>query len=356
MAQGGEKSERPTEKRLRDARREGQVAKSQDLTSALALLAAVAVLWLGGGHTAARLSEAMRSGITGAFAFEGDLDRAAALSVLTGGTQAMAAALLPLFVALFVVAALSGYLQVGSIFAFESIKPKMEKLNPAESFKEKFFKGRSYVELLKTLLKMAVVGFVILAALWSSLRDIAMLVRQPPPAVAAFTLSLLASIGLKVGLALVVLGAGDYFLQRFLFLKEMKMSKQEVKEEWKESEGDPLLKGMRRQIHRDILMQSMIAAVRGADVVVANPTHVAVALRYDREEMGAPVVVAKGAELIAAKIRETANEAGVPIMRDVPLARTLYELELDSEIPEELFEAVAVVLRWVYSMKDGGGR
>lgn len=133
------------------------------------------------------------------------------------------------------------------------------------------------------------------------------------------------------------------------------MTKQEVKDEWKESEGDPLFKSARRQMHRDILMQSMMAAVQRADVVVVNPTHIAVALRYDRGEMGAPVVLAKGAELIAAKMREIAQAADVPLMRDVPLARALYELEIDSEIPEEMFEAVAVVLRWVYSLAEERG-
>lgn len=354
MAHGGDKTERPTEKRLHDARRKGQVAKSHDLTSSLALIAAVAVLWLGGSRAASLLIAAMRDGIAGAASFDGPLDRAVALSVLAGGARTLASALLPLFVTLFIVAALSGYLQVGSIFSFESVKPSLNKLNPAESFKQKFFKGRPYIELLKTVLKMAVAAFVILAVFRSSLRDIVMLVRQPAGAVASFTLGVILSISLKVGIAFVALGVGDYFLQRFLFMREMKMTKQEVKDEWKESEGDPLMKSARRQLHRDILMQNMIAAVRAADVVVANPTHVAVALRYNREEMSAPTVVAKGAELLAAKIREAASEAKVPVVRDVPLARALYELEMDSEIPEELFDAVVVVLRWVYSMKEQG--
>ena len=133
------------------------------------------------------------------------------------------------------------------------------------------------------------------------------------------------------------------------------MTKQEVKEEYKETEGNPLHKSMRRQLHREILMQNMLAAVKQSSVVVVNPTHLAVALRYDRATMGAPIIVAKGAELMAAKIREIAQEEGIPLTRDVPLARALYELEIDDEVPEELYEAVAVVLRWVYSLAEERG-
>ena len=133
------------------------------------------------------------------------------------------------------------------------------------------------------------------------------------------------------------------------------MTKQEVKQEYKETEGNPLFKNLRRQIHREILMQNMLAAVRQAHVVVVNPTHLAVALRYDRETMSAPTLVAKGAELMAAKIREIATEADVPLMRDVPLAHALFELEIDDEIPDELYETVAVVLSWAYQLAEDRG-
>lgn len=355
MSHGGEKTEHPTEKRIRDARRRGQVAKSQDLSAALLMLAAIAVLWLASSYMGSWLSDAIHDQLLHAASFRGPLDRAAALAALWGGVKAMAMTLLPLFAALFMIAALVGYFQVGSIFAFEPVKPNLNKLNPAEGFKQKFLKGRPYLELGKTLLKMAVATLVIGTVLWTARRDIIELMRQPTPRVASYTLSLIFEIGLKVGLAFVALGVADYFLQRFLYLKELRMTKQEVKEEWKETEGNPLYKSVRRQLHREILMQSMMAAVKRADVVVVNPTHVAVALQYDRTTMSAPTVVAKGAELIAARIKELAKESNVPIMRDVPLARALYELDIDAEIPEELFEAVAEVLRWVYQLAEERG-
>jgi flagellar biosynthesis protein FlhB len=172
---------------------------------------------------------------------------------------------------------------------------------------------------------------------------------------ASFTLSLGLGIGIKVGLVFLLVGAGDYFLQRFLYLKEMRMTKQEVKQEFKESEGDPHIKGARRRLHHEILARNMVSAVRGANVVVVNPTHVAVALKYDDALMDAPTVVAKGAGPLAAQIRRVAEESKVPIMRDVPLARTLFDLEVDAEVPEELYEAVAVVLRWVYGLAQERG-
>jgi flagellar biosynthetic protein FlhB len=356
MASGtGEKTEHPTEKRLRESRRKGQVSKSQDLTSAVLLLAAVAVLALAGRHVGGALGALMADSLAHGAAFKGELDQTAALAALFKGVTAMAWALAPLFLALFTLAFLVNYLQVGSIFAIETMKPDMNKLNPVEGFKSKFLKPRPYIELAKTIVKIVITTFVIYSVLMKSRQDIVGLTRQQVPAVVFFVSGLVAEIGLKVGLAFLAIGAADYFLQKFLHLKELRMTKHEVKEEYKESEGNPIFKTARRRIHREILMQSMKAAVKKADVVVVNPTHVAVALKYERETMGAPTVVAKGADLMAAQIRRIAKEAGVPVMRDVGLARALYEIEVDDEIPEELYEAVAVVLRWVYQLAEERG-
>lgn len=348
----GEKTEKPTEKRKRDARRKGQVAKSQDLSGALLLIAAVSTLWAASSLMAGSLSDAMRDGVQHAASFDGQLDRAVALGALFAGVRAMALVLAPLFGVLVIFGALANYLQVGSIFSFETVKPNFNKLNPAEGFKQKFLKPRSYIELGKTVLKIIITALLVITILWDARGQIVALMHQTAPEAAAFTLGVMFEIGVKVGLVFLAIGAGDYFLQKYLHLKELRMTKHEVKEEYKETEGNPLFKSARRQLHREILTQSMMAAVKRSSVVVANPTHVAVALEYDRNQMGAPVVVAKGAELMAAQIRQIAQDADVPIMRDVPLARALYELEIDSEIPEEMYEAVAVVLRWVYELAE----
>jgi flagellar biosynthetic protein FlhB len=355
MSSSGEKTEQPSPKRLRDARRKGQVAKSHDLSSAVLLIAAVAVLWLASGRMGGWLSGAMTEQLEFAASFKGELNQEVALGALGAGTKAFALALAPLFGILFVVSLLVNYFQAGPVFSFEPVKPNLNKLNPTEGFKQKFLKGKPYIELGKTMIKVVIASFVIGASLWGASGDIVKLAHQPPGAAAAFTASLIFEIGVKIGLVFLVLGAGDYFLQRYLHRKELMMTKHEVREEYKETEGNPLHKSRRRQMHREILMHSMMEAVRRANVVVVNPTHVAVALRYERGETGAPVVVAKGTEEIAARIRELAAEADVPVMRDVPLARALYELDVDDEVPEEMYEAVAIVLRWVYQMAEERG-
>jgi flagellar biosynthetic protein FlhB len=354
MSQAGEKTEQPTAKRLRDARRKGQVARSHDLSSAVLLVVAVAVLYLAGGHVAGWAGGAMREQLEHA-TYRGPLDQAAALGALFTGVKAMAFVLAPLFGTLLVVAFLANYFQVGSVFTFEPVKPNANKLNPAEGFKNKFLKARPYVELGKTALKLVIASVVVGATLWSVRRDIVELTRQPSQLAASYAVSLIFTIGLRVGVAFLVIGAADYFLQRYFHRRELMMTKHEVREEYKETEGNPLHKSLRRARHREIMMQAMMDAVRRANVVVVNPTHVAVALSYERETMGAPTIVAKGAELMAAQIRKIAEDSEVPIMRDVPLARALYEFDIDAEVPEELYESVAVVLRWVYKLAEERG-
>lgn len=311
---------------------------------------AMLVLWLAGDFMGGRLVDLTRDGIVRAASEGGRLDEAAALQAMMRGAWALALVLAPFFAVLVVAGALVTYLQVGPVFAFESLKPGLDKLNPATNFQQKFLKSRAYIELSKTIIKLVVATVVVGFVLWHARLDVVELAHESPTRVAGFTTRLLFEIGIKVGVAFLLVGAGDYFLQRFLHLKEMRMTKQEVKDEYKETEGNPLVKSARRQLHRQILTESMLAAVRRADVVVVNPTHVAVALKYDREKMGAPQITAKGAELMAAKMREIAREASVPVMRDVSLARAMYELEVEDEVPEELYEAVAVVLRWVYDL------
>jgi len=352
MSGSGEKTEQPTDKRLRDARRKGQVAKSQDLTSALLLVTATAILGLAGTRVGLQLAESMRAGVVHATTFKGDLDQAGAVRAFWSGVSTIGFALAPLLTALFVVALLVSYLQVGPIFSFEPVKPDLKKLNPAEGFKQKFLKPRTYLELLKTVLKMTLAGVVIFSVIWDSRADIIRLSTQTLSQAATFASTIVFQIALKVAIAFLILGIADRFLQKFLHLKEMKMTKHEVREEFKETEGNPLFKSARRRIYFEILQQSMMAAVKKADVVVVNPTHVAVALKYDRTQNDAPLVVAKGAELMAAQIRKIATEANVPTLRDVSLARALYELEIDASIPEELYEAVAEVLRWVYQLDE----
>ena len=351
----GEKTEQPTEKRIRDARKKGQVAKSQDLSSAVMLLAAVGVVWLIGSYIGGVMQASVRDQIEFAASFKGEFTNQVANDVLWRGLKAMFFILSPLFIVVFVFAFLSNYLQIGSIFSFESITPKFSKLNPAEGFKNKFLKSRPYIELVKTVIKIIIVAFVAGYVLWGARDDVVRLISKSPGDVSFYTFSLILEICLKIGLVFLVIGGADFFLQKFLHKKDLKMTKHEVREEYKETEGNPLIKAQRRSLHREILSQSMAAAVRDADVVLANPTHVAVAIKYERGEADAPIITAKGADLMAAQIRQIAAESGVPIKRDIPLARALYEFDVEDEVPEELYEAVAVVLQWVYTMAEERG-
>ena len=352
MSESGEKTEKPTEKRLREARKKGQVWKSQDLTSSFMLLTAIVVLWLGGSFMGATLVKVMQNGVTKAGSFTGKLTNEIALDALLQAAKDFGLILAPLFVGLFAAALLINYVQVRSVLAFEGIKPELNKLNPAEGFKQKFLKPKPYIELGKTILKSALTFLVVSWVLYGEFHSLLMLASQPIQNTIIFTFWLILKIGFYVSILFIALAIGDVFLQRYLFMHQMKMTKHEVKQEYKESEGDPLIKWMRRNLHREILAQSSVSAVKTADVVVVNPTHVAVAIKYDRDSMDAPTVVAKGAELIAKQIRELAVNENIPIIRNVPLARQLYEIDLEGEVPEEMYETVAEVLRWVYTLSQ----
>ena len=344
-----EKTEKPTQKRLRDARKKGQVAKSQDLSAAVSLLTAFSIIGLSGGWMVVKMRDGMDAGITRIVGFNGPLTLEIAMAAFLDNALVMLTAVAPLLVGVMIVAGLTTYLQVGPVFSFETIKPDLKKLNPISGFQQKFLKAKTYLELIKTLLKMSIATAIIFSTAWGYRFHILALTGQTPDFAARLAFDLIFSIGVKVALLYLLIGGGDFFLQKFIFIKEMKMSKHDVKEEFKETEGNPLHKWQRRRLHMEILSES-VAATKNASVVVTNPTHLAIALQYQRDTMEAPLVLAKGADLIAAQIRAVATEAGVPILRDVPLARALYDLEIDESIPEELYEPVAEVLRWVYQL------
>ncbi|MDH3494686.1 MAG: EscU/YscU/HrcU family type III secretion system export apparatus switch protein, partial [Acidobacteriota bacterium] len=288
MSQGaGEKTEQPTQKRLRDSRKKGQVAKSQDLSSALLLLAAVGVLWLAGGYIAGFAFDSLKEQFGAAAAFSGEMTNEAVFGAFQSGLISFAMILAPLFLVVWVFSFTVNYLQVGSIFAVESVKPGFSKLNPAEGFKNKFLKLRPYVELAKTVVKMLITALVAGWVLWAARGDIVLLSAKPLDVSVAFAFGIVIEIGFKIGIAFLILGALDFFLQNYLHRRDLRMTKHEVKEEYKETEGNPLIKSQRRALHRELLEQGMLAAVRSADVVVANPTHIAVALRYNKEKQGA---------------------------------------------------------------------
>jgi flagellar biosynthesis protein FlhB len=348
MAEG--KSEQPTPKRLKEARQKGQVAKSNDLTQATLFLTAASVLSFSGG----RVMEILKSFMTQSLSpnlLASKVDASVLLARFSHAWITFLLLAMPLLGALFVISAAVNFLQLGGlIFSFQILTPKFTKLNPVQGFQNLFFKSKTYLELVKTLVKFAVVLSLAYTSFRSSLRDVVVSERIGLVETAALTSQLLFGLLFKVGTAFVLLGSVDFFLQKKLHLKSLMMSKEEVKQEYKNDEGDPHIKHQRKHIHEQILAESMIKNVPKATAVVVNPTHLAIALHYDQVSMAAPRITAKGQLLTAQRIIEIARQSQVPVVRNVPLAHSLYALDVGHEIPEELYEAVAEILNWVYEL------
>ncbi len=349
MADGEEKSFPATPKRRAEARKRGQVARSAEFGAAATLLAVVAALHLllpgdAGTSLIRDLQAAFRfNPHDSAFTFE--TVRLWQLKGLAWGGKI----LLPVALLAVVLALVSGIGQVGFAVTPEALHPKWDRLNPATGFK-RLVSLRGTVEALKGLLKMGLVAGICYTAIRNGIQsgELLALMREPLPQTMAVVGGLLWTIGLRVSAVLLALAVADYAYQKYDFEKSLKMSLSEIKQENKQSEGDPQVKARVRRLQREMSKKRMMADVPTADVVVTNPTHFAVALKYERGS-SAPKVVAKGQDEMAARIRETAREHKVPLVENKPLARSLYAaVEIGREIPPDLFEAVAQVLAFVY--------
>jgi flagellar biosynthetic protein FlhB len=247
----------------------------------------------------------------------------------------------------------TNFFQVGFMFSPKAFSPKWEKLNPFTGIKRVMFSTHSAIEMGKGMLKIAVVGFITYFIVDKVIVDSISLVDSDVMSIAQFMVSAMAEIVIKVGFIFFSIAGFDYLYQRFEFEKNLRMTKQEVKDEYKMSEGDPQIKGRIKTIQRQIAYKRMMTDVPKADVVVTNPTHFAVALKYDTKKMSAPTVVAKGADLIALKIKEIAKTHGVPIVEDKPLAQALFKsVSIGDQIPEKLFQAVAQILAYIFKLKQ----
>lgn len=346
-----EKTEEPTDKKLEDAKKKGQGPKSQDIVAGAVLIACLFGLMGMGGTMYERMSNVVRLGLGDALQAKTN-EAMAALA-----TQMLIDALwaaLPLVALSVLVASAALFAQVGVVFSMENVTPKFDKLNPAEGVK-RIFSARSLIEFVKSLVKAVALGCV----LWISVKGMVPLLvgaAYLPLSSAALVSwqAMLELLGVAC-LVFVIIGPIDYGLQRFLFIKDQRMSKDDIKREHKDADGDPQMKGQRKQLAHEINNSPPQQKVPGATVVVTNPTHFAVALRYDPETTPVPVVVAKGADEAAALIRQIAAEHGVPIVGNPPLARALFKLPLEHPIPAALFDAVAVVLRWVAELERVSG-
>ncbi|EJO5346011.1 fused FliR family export protein/FlhB family type III secretion system protein [Clostridium botulinum] len=344
-----EKTEEATPRKKMDARKKGQVAKSKELALAFTLLACTLVLVALGEYGANTLKETMAGFLNNYLNMELNYNNLNSLAMLT--VLRIAKLFLPVALPVMLFGVAANYLQTGVLFTKEPLKPDFKKLNPINGFK-RMFSLRTVMELFKDLTVITVVGIVGYKFLKDNYLKILNLGTLKPWYMITGLLSLAISIFFRITLIMLFIAVADYVYQRYQHNKDLKMTKQEVKEEYKQDEGDPQIKSKIKQKQREMAMQRMMQDVPKATVVVTNPTHISVALKYEKGDP-APKVVAKGADYVAIKIKDIAKNNEVPVIENKPLARLIYEkVEINSEVPQDMYEAVAEILAVVYTLEN----
>jgi flagellar biosynthesis protein FlhB len=344
-----EKTEQPTPKRQEEARKKGQIPRSTELSAAAVILAVGGGLHFLGGYMGSRLSGLMMSSLS--LTRDQSVDESLMVSTLTTEATHALIALAPILGLTLIVALLAPMLLGGWNLSFEAVVPDFTKLNPMNGF-GRMFSANSAVNLVKAFAKFLFLGIVAVIVLKQKSGELMGLGTEPTRVAIAHAMSLTGYAFLMLASTYGLIAAIDIPWQLFQHNKQLRMSREEVKQEMKESDGSPEVKGRVRQMQRELSRRRMMQEVPKADVIVTNPTHFAVALKYDEQRMGAPIVVAKGADLVAARIREVATESRVPIFEAPPLARALFRsVEIGGEIPATLYVAVAQVLTYIYQLK-----
>ncbi|MBD7967234.1 flagellar biosynthesis protein FlhB [Paenibacillus gallinarum] len=345
----GEKTEKATPKKRQESRKKGQVAKSMEVSGAAILLTCFMCFVVFGDFYKERITYAFTDIFMNRLSMDVTIPNVMSMFGQLG--IQILIILAPVFAAGVIVGILVNYLQVGFLLTGEGVTPKFSKLDPIKGLKN-ILSMRSIVELLKSVLKMLIIGFLVYNILWGAKDQFAKLSHLSSEGILTFAAEMTKKLGLNIGIALFVLAILDYMYQKYEYEKNIRMSKQDIKDEYKKMEGDPLIKGKIRERQRRMAMQRMMQEIPNADVIITNPTHFAVALKYDGNEMDAPKVIAKGADHVALRIREIAKDNGIMLMENKPLARALFQrAEIGDSIPADLFQAVAEVLAYVYNLK-----
>lgn len=354
---GADKSEEPTEKRLRESREKGQLARSRELSTVAVTLGGIGGLLASGGGLAQTLMAMMQG--TFELSRETLLDEGAMVRLLMGSGLMALEAIMPLLIALLIASIVGPVALGGWLFSAKAMAPKVSRMNPAAGLK-RMFSTKALVELLKALGKFLVVLGVALLVLSAYQDDLLSIAKQPLDLTIMHSVEIVGWCALWMACGLIIIAAVDVPFQLWDNKQKLMMTKQEVKDEYKDSEGKPEVKSRIRQLQREAAQRRMMQAVPEADVVITNPTHFAVALKYDGDKGGAPRLVAKGGDFVALKIREIAQEHKVTVLESPALARAVYySTELDQEIPAGLYLAVAQVLAYVYQLRQyrsGKGR
>ncbi|MCP3851022.1 MAG: flagellar biosynthesis protein FlhB [Gammaproteobacteria bacterium] len=350
-ADGQEKSEDPTAKKKSESRKKGQVVRSQELTTFFMLFVSIiGIMFFGRG-----MIEAITNIMSNNFSVERGVlfDTEQLFIHFKSELSVMIFAVLPLFILMMITAVLASSILGGFNFSSEAIRPKLTKLNPIKGLK-KIFGTKGVIELVKSILKIGLMGSIAVYFLWDANSEIYGLSEEPFPGAFVHALELISWQFLLVTLGMIVVAMIDVPYQIWSNTRQLKMTKQEVKDESKNTDGNPEIKAKIRQKQQEIAMQRMMGDVPKADVIITNPTHYAVALQYDPEGSGAPVMLAKGADLVALQIRNVAQAHDIPIMEIPPLSRAIYHsVEIGHEIPAGLYVAVAQVLAYIFQLKSG---
>lgn len=343
------KTEKPTPKRLSDSRKKGDIAKSQELISAASfaiITFAFLPLWRLVTNQIMNLLKKSFSENLGVTGFENNVSPIVMKMMLN-----FIVIIGPFLILGFLASGLAVFSQVGFLFTPEAIKFDLKKLNPISGFKN-IFSSQAIFSLIKNLVKLALIFYITIQEVKKVLPELLNLFSVPLQVSFNFFLDLLSSIGFKLTFVLLVLGFADFFYQKYKYKKKLRMSKQELKDEYKEQEGDPQVKSQRRAMYQQ-LTSGMMNNVKDATVVITNPTHLAIAIKYERDQEQAPIILAKGADFIAQKIKEEAKLHEIPIIENKPVARALYKVgEIGLPIPLEMYETIAEVLALVYQMEE----
>ena len=349
---GSERSEQPSSKRLEEAKGKGQVCKSTEVSTGFLFLGTIIAFYFYIPSLASKLGHIVSSYLGNAGGWDGSQD--AAVSIFHQAVVQLAVLVLPLLIVFLLIGLASNLIQIGFVISSEPITPKLSKIDPIKGFKNKFFSLKSLELLVKTIVILIVIA-------WVAYRAIKREIPVFPPLIDS-DLGVIMLTFFRSAMRLlwdflwvfVIVAVADYLFQKWQHKQDLMMTKQEVKDEMKQSEGNPQIKSRIRSIQLHMARRRMMKEVPKADVVITNPTHLAVALKYDRGKMMAPVVLAKGAGILAEKIKEVARTSRIPIVEDKPLARALYKtVEIGDIIPEKWYKAVAEILAYVYKLKAG---
>lgn len=355
--EGGEKTEDATEKKLKDARKDGKVVKSKELTAAFDLIVLFLVLKIFMSYLGDKMVGIYTSTFSSMHEFveinQNGVSAQAATGVIYNALMQWMLMVLPFFIFGVSVTLLISIIQVGWEITAKPMEPKLSKFNPISGFKRIFSKD-SLFELFKSIVKIAVIFYIAYTSIKDDADKLYILYEISLNQAVALVGSIILDVGLKIGIVYLLVGIADWVYQKRKFKNDMKMTKQEVKDEFKNTEGDPQIKGRQRRKMQEASQRRMMSDVPQADVIITNPTHLSVAIKYDPETGVAPRVIAKGEDFVAMKIREVAREHNIEIVENKPLARMLYHnVDIGAEIPPELYQAVAEVLAMVYHMKNG---